>query len=57
MNWLLSLSAFNRVMLGLGLGIFTGLFFGELVGGLDILGEAYIRLLQMTVIPYIIRSW
>ncbi|MDH3887913.1 MAG: cation:dicarboxylase symporter family transporter [Gammaproteobacteria bacterium] len=56
MNWLLSLSAFNRVMLGLGLGIFTGLFFGELVSGLDILGEAYIRLLQMTVIPYIIVS-
>jgi len=43
-------------MLGLGLGIFTGLFFGELVSGLDILGEAYIRLLQMTVIPYIIVS-
>ena len=56
MNWLLSLSAFNRVMLGLGLGIFTGLFFGELVSGLDIFGEAYIRLLQMTVIPYIIVS-
>ena len=43
-------------MLGLGLGIFTGLFFGELVSGLDIFGEAYIRLLQMTVIPYIIVS-
>ena len=56
MNWLLSLSAFNRVMLGLALGIFTGLFFGELAGGLDLFGEAYIRLLQMTVIPYIIVS-
>jgi len=56
MGWLLSLSAFNRVMLGLGLGIFTGLFFGEPAGSLDIFGEAYIRLLQMTVIPYIIVS-
>jgi Na+/H+-dicarboxylate symporter len=56
MGWLLSLSAFNRVMLGLGLGILTGLFFGELAGGLDLFGEAYIRLLQMTVIPYIIVS-
>lgn len=56
MGWLLSLSAFNRVMLGLGLGIFTGLFFGELAGNLEIFGEAYIRLLQMTVLPYIIVS-
>lgn len=50
------MSAFTRVMLGLVLGIFTGLFFGELVGGLDIFGEAYIRLLQMTVMPYILVS-
>ena len=56
MGWLLSLSAFNRVMLGLGLGVFTGLFFGEPAGSLNIFGEAYIRLLQMTVIPYIIVS-
>ena len=56
MKWLLNLSAFNRVILGLGLGIFAGLFFGELAGNLEIFGEAYIRLLQMTVIPYIIVS-
>ena len=56
MNWLLNLSAFNRVILGLGLGIFAGLFFGELAGNLEIFGQAYIRLLQMTVIPYIIVS-
>lgn len=56
MRWLLSLSAFNRVILGLALGIFAGLFFGELAGNLEIFGEAYIRLLQMTVIPYIIVS-
>jgi Na+/H+-dicarboxylate symporter len=56
MGWLLNLSAFNRVILGLGLGIFAGLFFGELAGNLEIFGQAYIRLLQMTVIPYIIVS-
>jgi Na+/H+-dicarboxylate symporter len=56
MKWLLNLSAFNRVILGLGLGIFAGLFFGELAGNLEIFGQAYIRLLQMTVIPYIIVS-
>ena len=50
------MSAFTRVILGLGLGIFTGLFFGEIAGNLEIFGEAYIRLLQMTVLPYILVS-
>jgi Na+/H+-dicarboxylate symporter len=56
MRWLASMSSFTRVILGLGLGIFTGLFFGELAGSLEIFGEAYIRLLQMTVLPYIMVS-
>ena len=56
MRWLTSMSSFTRVILGLGLGIFTGLFFGELAGSLEIFGEAYIRLLQMTVLPYILVS-
>jgi Na+/H+-dicarboxylate symporter len=56
MNWLLSMSAFNRVIFGLALGILTGLFFGEAAGSLEIFGEAYIRLLQMTVLPYILVS-
>ncbi len=50
------MSAFTKVILGLALGVFAGVFFGESVGGLDILGEAYIRLLQMTVLPYIMVS-
>jgi len=49
------MSAFTKVILGLALGVFAGVFFGESVGGLDILGEAYIRLLQMTVLPYMYR--
>jgi Na+/H+-dicarboxylate symporter len=56
MRWLTSMSAFTRVILGLVLGVFTGLFFGELAGNLEIFGEAYIRLLQMTVLPYILVS-
>ena len=39
MRWLASMSSFTRVILGLGLGIFTGLFFGELAGSLEIFGE------------------
>ena len=50
------MSAFTRVILGLVLGVFTGLFFGELAGNLEIFGEAYIRLLQMTVLPYVALS-
>jgi Na+/H+-dicarboxylate symporter len=50
----MSLSA--RIFLGLGLGIATGLFFGELVAGLEIVGDVFIKLLQITVLPYIVLS-
>ncbi|NQX90195.1 MAG: cation:dicarboxylase symporter family transporter [Halioglobus sp.] len=50
----MSLSA--RIFLGLGLGIATGLFFGELVSGLEIFGDIFIKLLQTTVLPYIVLS-
>lgn len=43
----------ERVLLGLGLGIATGIFFGEMVGWLQVVGDVFIRLLQVTVIPYI----
>lgn len=46
------LSLSSRIFIGLGLGILTGLFFGELVQPLQVLSDAYIRLMQMTVIPY-----
>ena len=38
------------------LGVATGVFFGEMVADLQIVGTAFIRLLQMTVIPYIVVS-
>ncbi len=48
------LSRANQVLLGMVLGIATGLFFGELVAPLKLVGDAFIRLLQITVIPYIV---
>ncbi|MEP1471589.1 MAG: cation:dicarboxylase symporter family transporter [Halieaceae bacterium] len=47
------LSLGRRILLSLVLGIATGLFFGELVAPLEHVGVAFIRLLQITVIPYI----
>jgi len=50
------LSPFQRVITALVLGIFTGIFVGEPAGNLDFLGDIYIRLLQMTVLPYVLVS-
>lgn len=46
----------TQVIIGLILGIASGVFFGELAGSLQIVGDAFIRLLQMTVLPYIVVS-
>ena len=46
----------GQVLLGLVLGIATGVFFGEAAASVQIVGDAFIRLLQMTVIPYIAVS-
>ena len=51
-----NLSPFKRVILALFLGISAGLIVGEPMGNLEIMGVAYIRLLQMTVLPYILVS-
>ncbi len=52
----LKLTPFQQVIAGLVLGILAGIFFGEPAGKLDIVGNIYIKLLQMTVIPYIMVS-
>jgi len=52
----LKLSPFQRVIASLFFGIAVGIFVGEPAGKLDILGNIYIKLLQMTVIPYILVS-
>ena len=44
----------TQVLLALVLGAATGLFFGEIVAPLKVVGDSFIRLLQITVIPYIV---
>ncbi len=51
-----NVSLSTKVLIGLVLGLGCGLFFGEHVGFLGVIGEAFIRLLQMTVLPYIVVS-
>jgi Na+/H+-dicarboxylate symporter/ABC-type amino acid transport substrate-binding protein len=46
----------ERVLIGLVLGIVAGIFFGEMAHALKILGDAFIMLLQVAVIPYIVAS-
>jgi proton glutamate symport protein len=47
------MSLSTRVLLGLGLGVLVGVFFGEAVAFLAGPGRAFIVLLQMTVLPYV----
>ena len=46
----------RRIAAGVLLGALVGLFFGERVAFLQFAGDAYIRLLQMTVLPYVTVS-
>lgn len=50
----LSLSA--KIVIGLIAGIGVGLFFGEMVGWMNVLGKAFVLLLQMSVLPYVTFS-
>lgn len=50
----LSLSAW--IFIGLGFGVFCGIFFGELCAPLGFVGKAFIKLLQMGVLPYMVIS-
>jgi Na+/H+-dicarboxylate symporter len=44
------------VLIALGLGVLVGVFFGEGTAFLAPIGSAYVGLLQMTVLPYIVLS-
>jgi len=46
----------TQVLAGVLIGIATGLFFGKDVGWMSVPGDAFIGLLQMTVLPYIMLS-
>jgi Na+/H+-dicarboxylate symporter/ABC-type amino acid transport substrate-binding protein len=46
----------NQVLISLVLGIACGLFFGEMLSPIKIVGDIFIKLLQITVIPYVSLS-
>jgi Na+/H+-dicarboxylate symporter len=46
----------TQVIASLVLGVAAGIFFGEMMAPIRILGEIFIGLLQMTVLPYIMLS-
>jgi len=48
----LSLSA--KTLIGFAMGIACGVFFGDLCGWLQVIGDAFVGLLQMTVLPLIV---
>ncbi len=50
------MSLSSRIFIGLLAGIVTGIFFGELVAQLKVLGDIFVKLLQITVLPYIVVS-
>jgi len=50
------LSFTKLIFLGLGLGVLTGLFLGEMAAPFHVVAEGYIKLLQMTVLPYVMIS-
>ena len=50
------LSLTSWIVIGLVLGVLSGLLFGDLCARLKIIGDIFIQLLQMTILPYIITS-
>ena len=46
----------KKILLGLTLGIAVGLFVGEYAAWLKPVADGYVKLLQMTVLPYIVVS-
>jgi Na+/H+-dicarboxylate symporter/ABC-type amino acid transport substrate-binding protein len=46
----------RQILLSLVFGVACGVFFGEMVGWLNVIGDIFIKLLQITVIPYISLS-
>jgi Na+/H+-dicarboxylate symporter/ABC-type amino acid transport substrate-binding protein len=45
-----------KIVLGLVLGVLTGVFLGDIAAPFVVAGEIFIGLLQMTVLPYIVVS-
>lgn len=45
-----------QILIAIGLAILVGLFFGELVWWLGLIGDAYVLLLKMSILPYIVAA-
>jgi Na+/H+-dicarboxylate symporter len=45
-----------QIVIGLAFGVVVGLFFGEPAAALQPLADIYIRLMQMTVLPYLVLT-
>ena len=50
------ISLSTQILIGLTLGLFAGLFFGDKASALAIVGKAYIGLIQMSILPYMVVS-
>src|SRR5688500_7348629 len=46
----------HKILAGLAAGIATGLFFGERTAALGWMADGFVKLLQMTVLPYVTVS-
>jgi Na+/H+-dicarboxylate symporter/ABC-type amino acid transport substrate-binding protein len=46
----------TKILIGMALGICVGLFFGEKVAWLSHVGNGFIKIMQMTILPYIMVS-
>jgi len=52
----ISIDLSKQIVISLAAGVAVGLFFGELIVPIGVLAQAYINLLQMTVLPYVTIS-
>jgi hypothetical protein len=50
------MSSSRKILVAIGLGILLGIFLGERASFLQYIADGYVRLLQMTVLPYVTIS-
>src|SRR5512139_1425378 len=50
------MSSSRKILIAIGLGILLGIFLGERASFLRYIADGYVRLLQMTVLPYVTVS-
>jgi Na+/H+-dicarboxylate symporter len=46
----------RRILIGIAAGVAAGLFFGDRMAALQPVADVYVKLLQMTVLPYVVLS-